>query len=70
MDVRLGVGLDTRIECWCKTCQKYVTVEEVRKEAHAEHDFAPEDMAALQAVRQYLRSRDKKRAAEAPESST
>ena len=65
MDVGLGATLDTRIECWCKTCQAYVTVEEVRKDFHAGHEYGPEDSAALQAVRQYLRHVDKKRAAEA-----
>jgi hypothetical protein len=37
-------------------------VEEVRAEVHAGHDFAPEDIAALQAVRQYIQSLAKKRA--------
>ena len=59
----LGALLDTRIECWCKTCQAYITVEEVRNKAHSGHEFAPEDLAALQAVRQYLLSTEKKRAA-------
>ena len=69
MYVRLGGELDTRIECWCKTCQAYITVEEVRAEVHAGHDFAPEDIAALQAVRQYLGSLEKKRAADPGNSS-
>jgi hypothetical protein len=64
MTFGLGAPLDTRIECWCKTCQAYITVEEVRNDAHASHEFAPEDMAALQAVRQYLRSTERARAAE------
>jgi hypothetical protein len=64
MYVRLGGLLDTRIECWCKTCQEYITVEEVKAEVHAGHDFAPEDLAALQAVRQYIDSLEKKRVAE------
>lgn len=64
MSVRLGARLDTRIECWCKTCQAYITVQEVRDDFHAGHEFAPEDTAALQAVRQYLSHEDKKRATE------
>jgi len=54
--------VDTRIECWCRTCQAYVTVEEVETNFHTGHDFGPEDMAALQAVQQYLR-REKRQAA-------
>lgn len=65
MYVGLGAGLNTRIECWCKTCQGYVTVEEVRVNHHAGHDFSPEDLAALQAVRQYLERQEKQRAADA-----
>lgn len=64
MYVRLGGMLDTRIECWCKTCQAYITVEEVRVEVHAGHDFASEDIAALQAVRQYINGLEKKRVAD------
>jgi hypothetical protein len=64
MGTRLGEVLDTRIECWCRSCEKYVTVEEVEQDVHTGHEFGPEDMAALQAVRQYL-SREKNRAAKA-----
>ena len=62
MGTRLGAGVDTRIECWCRTCERYVTVEEVEENYHAKHEFGPEDMAALQAVRDYLHM-EKKRAA-------
>jgi hypothetical protein len=62
MYVRLGGLLDTRIECWCKTCQAYITAKEVRVDMHAGHEFAPEDLAAIQAVRQYINSLEKKRA--------
>jgi hypothetical protein len=41
-----------------------VTVEEVEQDFHTGHEFGPEDMAALQAVRQYL-NREKKRAVKA-----
>jgi hypothetical protein len=50
----LGEVVDTRIECWCRTCERYVTVEEIEQDYHARHEFGPEDMAALQAVKQYL----------------
>jgi hypothetical protein len=56
--------VDTRIECWCRTCEAYVTVEEVENDFHTGHDFGPEDMAALMAVQQYLR-REKRIAAKA-----
>ena len=64
MGTRLGDGLDTRIECWCRSCQKYVTVEELEQDFHTGHEFGPEDIAALQAVRQYL-NREKNRAEKA-----
>ena len=54
--------MDTRIECWCRTCERYVTVEEVEQNYHKGHEFGPEDLAALQAVRDYL-NMEKRRAA-------
>ena len=52
--------MDTRIECWCRTCERYVTVEEVETDYHQGHDFGPEDMAALLAVKEYLRQERKR----------
>jgi hypothetical protein len=69
MGIGLGDRLDTRIDCWCRTCNAYVTVEEVRTDAHTGHEFGPEDQAALQAVRDYLRGREKRRAADSSEPS-
>jgi hypothetical protein len=65
---RLGDVVDTRIECWCRTCERYVTVEEVEENYHAKHEFGPEDIAALEAVKQYLRQ-EKKQAAKGESSS-
>lgn len=65
--MRMGERLDTRIECWCRTCKAHITVEEVRADVHAGHEFAPEDQTALQAVHDYLRGREKRRAADRSE---
>lgn len=56
--------MNTRIECWCRTCEAYVTVEEIEADFHHGHDFGPEDLAALLAVKEYLRQ-ERKQAAKA-----
>ena len=44
------------LDCFCKTCDRQVSLEEVRDDFHKGHDFSPADNAALQAVKTYLKS--------------
>lgn len=44
------------LDCFCQTCDRQISLEEVRDDFHKGHDFLPTDSAALQAVKTYLGS--------------
>ena len=44
------------IDCFCQTCDRHISLEEVGNDFHKGHDFSPADSAALQAVKSYLSS--------------
>jgi hypothetical protein len=51
------------LDCFCQTCDRKISLEEVRQEFHKGHEFAPADNGALQAVKTYLEREDSKAAA-------
>ena len=44
------------IDCFCQTCDRQISLEEIRDDFHMGHEFTPGDSAALQAVKTYLSS--------------
>lgn len=44
------------LDCFCSTCQRRVTVDEVRERVHSSHEFTPADRTAIDAVYEYLKN--------------
>jgi hypothetical protein len=44
-----------RIDVWCTSCDRKITLEEVASDYHLEHIFEPMEWAAIQAVSMYVR---------------
>jgi hypothetical protein len=42
------------LDCFCQTCDRKITLEEVRADFHKGHEFSPADNGALQAVKAYV----------------
>jgi hypothetical protein len=42
------------LDCYCDTCGRQITLDELQNEFHKEHTFKAIEMAALQAMRAYL----------------
>lgn len=46
------------LDCFCDTCGRQITMDELQTEFHKDHHFSAIEMAALQAMRSYLRFYD------------
>lgn len=44
------------IECWCSTCERNISLREILEDEHSGHEFTPTERAALEAVRDYVKS--------------
>jgi hypothetical protein len=44
------------IDVWCASCDRKVTLEEVATDYHSDHSFEPMELAAMQAVTQFMKS--------------
>lgn len=42
------------LDCYCDTCGRQITLDELQTDFHKEHRFTPIELAALQAMRTYL----------------
>jgi hypothetical protein len=43
------------LDCYCDTCGRQITMDELQSDFHKEHRFSAIELAALQAMRSYLR---------------
>lgn len=46
------------LDCFCDTCGRQITMDELQTDYHQGHRFSAIEMAALQAMRAYLRFYD------------
>jgi hypothetical protein len=46
------------LDCVCETCDRQITMDELLTDFHEQHRFSPIELAALQAMRSYLRCCD------------
>lgn len=42
------------LDCYCDTCGRQITLDELQSDFHKEHHFSAIELAALQAMRAYL----------------
>ena len=42
------------LDCFCQTCDRQISLEEVKTDFHKGHEFSPADNAALQAVKEFV----------------
>ncbi len=43
------------LDCTCETCGRQITMDELLSDFHKDHKFSTIEMAALQAMRSYIR---------------
>jgi hypothetical protein len=53
-----GTMASILLDCICETCGRQITMDELLSDFHQEHKFSPIELAALQAMRSYLRCCD------------
>ena len=46
------------LDCFCDTCNRQITMDELQSDFHKEHRFSAIELAALQAMRSYLKFYD------------
>jgi len=50
-----GPSASILLDCFCESCGRHITLDELQSDFHREHHFSTIEMAALQAMRAYLR---------------
>ena len=53
-----GTMASILLDCICETCGRQITMDELLADFHHDHKFSPIELAALQAMRSYLRCCD------------
>lgn len=53
-----GAMASILLDCVCETCGRQITMDELLTDFHHDHKFSPIELAALQAMRSYLRCCD------------
>lgn len=53
-----GTMTSIYLDCYCETCGRQITMDELQSDFHRDHRFSVIEMAALQAMRSYLRFYD------------
>lgn len=56
------------LDCYCDTCRRQITLDELQNEFHKDHHFSAIEMAALQAMRAYIQCCDPARKFQFPHS--
>jgi hypothetical protein len=46
------------LDCFCDTCNRQITMDELQSDFHKDHRFSAIELAALQAMRSYLKCCD------------
>lgn len=46
------------LDCYCDTCRRQITLDELHNDFHKEHHFSAIELAALQAMRAYIQCCD------------
>lgn len=46
---------NVQLDCWCGTCGRQITLDELQQNFHSSHHFELSELTALQIMRDFLR---------------